>query len=445
MFAHITKLCYWKSEHSESTCEDAYDMDAASGLFVVADGAGTTLFSDIWANILVKHYLTVPLLSSDAFEVEWWVRQAQEQFKQSAPFLPTTAWNAVQKAQNQGSYSTLAMLRVVRNDVNSAQAELLAFGDSCIFIGNLAIGQMLSFPLSTPSQFELAPICIPSKPALFNRYFHQCSSHQVELTSNTIVVLATDAVAKWIVSGGAGRYAQPIEALWDVSRQTPETWATFINECRHRDEMVDDDSTALIILFYAEAHQGTVKFGATTKHSPAIREKRKNDFLQAVAADHKELAAICTGDGEDLSLEGVALSADQFRLNREVADALRVVLHMLRQEMNSPQGVAKVETVWKQYAMLLQNEVCAENLRLTLARMGIAVTSPVKDLLASEGTDISSLPTTILSVDHSLQTGQVANPSEPLYSETINLSEDDVKQARSWFARLTKRGPNKDI
>src|SRR5579859_411692 len=103
MLAHLTRLRYWKSEHNEETCEDAYGENASQGLFAVADGAGTTLFSDVWAALLVQHFLQIPLLSNDPFEVEWWVRLVQEQFKQELPIAKNMPWNALQKAQDEGS------------------------------------------------------------------------------------------------------------------------------------------------------------------------------------------------------------------------------------------------------------------------------------------------------------------------------------------------------
>src|SRR5579872_2335622 len=98
MFAQITRLRYWKSEHDEQTCEDAYGEDALHGLFAIADGVGTTLFSNIWSSILVERFLAAPLMSNDAFEVEWWVRQAQKQYQQDAPQAGKLDWNALQKA-----------------------------------------------------------------------------------------------------------------------------------------------------------------------------------------------------------------------------------------------------------------------------------------------------------------------------------------------------------
>src|SRR5579884_3762381 len=125
MFAQVIGLRYWKSEHDETTCEDAYNANCAEGLFAIADGAGTTLFSDTWARILVASFLRVPLLSTDPFEVEWWLRLAQEQYKQEAPDIEGMTWNALQKARGQGSHSTLATLRFTQVQENTAQATLL--------------------------------------------------------------------------------------------------------------------------------------------------------------------------------------------------------------------------------------------------------------------------------------------------------------------------------
>src|SRR5436309_14935051 len=108
MLAQVTMLRHWKSEHNEETCEDACGENTALGLFAVADGAGTTLFSDAWASFLVQHFLHIPLMSNDPFEVEWWVRLAWKQFKSEFHTAINMPWNVQQKAQSQGSYTTLA-------------------------------------------------------------------------------------------------------------------------------------------------------------------------------------------------------------------------------------------------------------------------------------------------------------------------------------------------
>lgn len=371
MFAQVTHLQYWKSEHDEQTCEDAYGERVTDGLFAVADGAGTTLFSNIWAKILIESFFSIPLMSNDPFEVEWWVRRTQEQYKQETPDPGKMEWNALQKAQNQGSHSTLATLRISKREVDHAQAELLVFGDSCVLMGNSYSEQVQSFPLDSPTDFEKAPICVPSKRSIFYRYFHQCHIKHIELAPGDVVVLATDAVSKWVISAGSGRHTNAKDAFQELITQTPNTWETFILECRNRGEMIDDDSTALIISLTADALGSSLPLGVTTEHSKAIRESRKKEFSSASEANNKELIAIAYGDGVDLSLEGVTLPPEQVQQARKVADALQEVLQILRREVNGPDAAAKVGPVWQQYASLLIEEPCAVNLRQTLANIGV--------------------------------------------------------------------------
>src|SRR5437762_678922 len=99
MFADVTSLRNWKTERADlTTCEDALRADTRQGLFCVADGAGSTLFSNIWAHILVEQYQQNPLLSSDPFEMEWWIRQAQKLYRNRTPQSENLKWNARQKA-----------------------------------------------------------------------------------------------------------------------------------------------------------------------------------------------------------------------------------------------------------------------------------------------------------------------------------------------------------
>ena len=132
MLTKVKALQYWKSEHQDlQGCQDAWNYDVQRGLFAVADGAGTTLFPAIWARILAEHFAQIPLLGDDPFEVEWWVRLAQERYKAEIPAMEQLLdWSVRQKAQSQGSDSTLATLRFSAIELDQARAELLVFGGS---------------------------------------------------------------------------------------------------------------------------------------------------------------------------------------------------------------------------------------------------------------------------------------------------------------------------
>ena len=447
MFAQVTRLQYWKSEHDEATCEDACEYDSLRGLFALSDGAGTTLFSNIWAQILVDQFVTLPLLSNDPFETEWWVRRVQETYKARVSSFGMMSWNVLQKAQNEGSHATLATLRIVKSHTTFARAELLVIGDSCIFIENARTGHILSFPLTQDGDFDRAPICFPSKLSLFNRYFHRCQVQYVDLESGDRIVLATDAVARWIINAGDGRYATTEDALHEVMTQTSLTWEQFILGCRKRKEMVDDDTTALIVSFCENTQQqgSYLLLGTTTEHAHMDRKQRKEAFEQAIHMQNKELIAIYYGDGKDLALEGISLSSGQVQQARQVADALREVLSVLRDALNSPNVVARIGPVWRKYASMLATEACAEHLRQTLVRLGVPLlpssetqpplsslppsSDPVTPMEADDNVAQSQLPVEGVAVQAQEALQEIADASGPIRVSEFEFSREREKLA----------------
>ncbi|GLV58005.1 hypothetical protein KDH_48390 [Dictyobacter sp. S3.2.2.5] len=381
MYAHVTRLQCWKSEHNDQTCEDAYGISPGDGLLAVADGVGTTLFSNVWARHLVDHFLAVPLLSEDPFEVEWWLRVAQEQFQQSLPPLDGMPWNVKQKVQNEGSFSTLATLRMLatagEGEHASLQAQMLVFGDSCIFIHKAAAAAVLSFPLAQVSDFDQPPISLPSKLSAFHRYFHRAQTHCIDLQAGDRVLLATDAVARWIIDAENRVGESALSAFHSIAGQTAESWLNFVAACRASGSMIDDDCTAILLALSARPHDDSATLlGATTAHRPEVRASRKGDFLQAVQDQNKELAAIIFGDGLDMAQEGVFFSDDQKQRARQVADALREMLTVLRREINGPQAAQLIAPAWRQHEHLLLEEPCAAAVRKTLTRLGIPLEAP---------------------------------------------------------------------
>jgi serine/threonine protein phosphatase PrpC len=82
----VSLLRHWKREaRCIEKCEDQLAADPERGLFAVSDGVGTMSFSGLWAQSLVERYVEEPLTSTDGFEVEYWVRRAQERFKTLVP------------------------------------------------------------------------------------------------------------------------------------------------------------------------------------------------------------------------------------------------------------------------------------------------------------------------------------------------------------------------
>ena len=78
--------------------------------------------------------------------------------------------------------------------------------------------------------------------------------------------------------------------------------------------------------------------------------------------------AIYYGDGVDLAQGGIHLPREEIEQARRVADALREVLAVVRQVLNSPDVTTQVGAAWAKHAEILSSESCAENLRQTLTQ-----------------------------------------------------------------------------
>ncbi|HEU0001194.1 MAG TPA: protein phosphatase 2C domain-containing protein [Ktedonobacteraceae bacterium] len=377
MFADVTSLRYWKSERADiTTCEDALRFDLQHGLFCVADGAGSTLFSNIWADILVEQFVKDPLMSSDPFEMEWWIRQAQKHYQERAPQSDRLNWNARRKALEQGAYSTLATLRFTRAERTAASAELLVVGDSCIITGNPQKQQITSFPLQHSQEFDRAPYCVPALPKNLNRYTLYARTWEVSFAPGDIIILATDAVARWIIGGGAsGNESNSWLAFNEVAQKRERDWPEFIDACRANQSMVDDDSTAMIIALREDGREAE-RPGLPAAPRQETVAARRAEFERARNEDNKELVAITYGDGYMLNTASIILTDKEKTEAREVADALRNVLQAVRDALNMPNFTAKVEPVWWRYAHRLIDEPCAETIRKNLAAQGVRLKRP---------------------------------------------------------------------
>lgn len=367
MYARVYVQSYGKTEHTKETNEDSSLASVERGLFAVADGVSTVLFSRRWANILTSHFERIPLLSNNPFEVEWWLGPAWEQYKQETGDITQLHWS-LQKKAREGSAATLATLRITEMHETEVKAELLAFGDSCIFIDNEPTNdQIFVFPLQTTEEFNAAPICIPSLPRKFDRTFHRCKSDTVQLHSADMVILATDAVSKWIMSNGANTDDSRRAALDKVSvaAQTPSGWQEFITACRKHNEMVDDDATVVIVRLIDEQNvidgSEAQLLGCTLKLDEGTIKQRRQDLDEAMQKGDKVALAIAYGDGNAFSDE-----PEELQQAKDVANTLSSVWQAFYQSLNHPDLHKRVKRVWDKYAALLRDEPCAEQLRQVL-------------------------------------------------------------------------------
>jgi hypothetical protein len=386
MQVRITPLRFWKSEHTNiEKCEDALAYKPEHGLFVVADGAGTAAYANIWSQLLVERYITCPLLSNDPFEVEWWLDEPQRQFVND-PHIPKAIdkrnWQE-QKTRDLGSQSTLATVRVRAITSDAAKADLLVFGDSCVMRGRS--GKVDPFPLKTEAEFDANPICLPSLRKLYSRKFHQAEVRELDLQPGDTLLLATDAVSKWIIGCGDKH-----GTIWEAFRAV----TTIRDDIRWQEAVLgwrtgpramrDDDSTALIIEICADSADGSQPLGATDgsndlkEHYAKCLDARREEFERAKDNnDHKQMA-IVYGDGQMLQAAGMTLVNEQRSAAREVADAWKEVFDATLRKLDFESNKAgasdiDLESIWWDNRDKLRHEPSASGLIETLSGLGIQI------------------------------------------------------------------------
>jgi hypothetical protein len=373
MQASVAVLRYWKGENDVESCEDSAAFDLGRGLFAIADGVGTASFSDIWAKVLVQHFISVPLLSTDPFEVEWWLGLAQQAFRASAPDPESLDAAFVEKARK-GSGSTIAALRFDWAGESTAWAHLLAVGDSCAFVLRSAAEDTWSFPLTSHEEFRQHPVTLPTKD--FDRRFHLVRDQRVKLCNGDVVVLATDAVAEWILGSGSGRRNGRATALRNLIDCSSESWAAFIESLRGQGSIRDDDSTAIVVHLVADRpaleEEGTGCLGSTTGLGQSVISDRQRQLDSAICSGDSIRMAVLVGDR---STSGVrAPGVDVVAAARAVADAFVDVLAATRTNLENPPAIAPV---WARHAPVLRDEPGTVNLIKSLTELGV-ISEPVR-------------------------------------------------------------------
>jgi hypothetical protein len=362
MFAKVKQLRYQKTENTPETCEDALASNVAHGLFVVADGVGTAMFAYIWSHLLTEHFCNIPLMSNDPFEIEWWLQQIQPEFlKQVTAREEKLDEIAKNKLWREGSRSTLATLRLTQVNETSTQGRLLVFGDSCVLVRHSGSAEIVSFPLTQDTDFSTHTVCLPSRGAHFDRDAHGGEVCDMEIRVGSLVILATDEVAHWIIGGAAGSMT-PEAAFDQVITQTEATWPEFIQRERNAGHMKDDDSTALIVQFSQTADATSQQVGYTSQLDQQVIAQRKAALQEARAKRRRDKVAIFYGDGTAFTSE--PLPQEELSQARQVADALKKVNTALNDVLNGPQ--TKLQTamreIWSETAHMLVKEPAARQL-----------------------------------------------------------------------------------
>lgn len=236
-------------------CEDAFQYSIENGRYAIADGATESAFSDRWAQSLVKQFVADPPFglppSEDALQI--WLLPLQEEWHAGINWA-ALPWYAEEKAKK-GGFAALVGVefggsetiwqRVFSRSMPTDELiwHAFAIGDSCLF--QARDNQLLcTFPLDKAEQFNSRPILVATNMINNSSALKDIRGAEGTCRAGDCFFLATDALAKWILSQHeAGKAPWPTL----LGLRTENDFAEFVNVQRQNQSLKNDDTTLVIM------------------------------------------------------------------------------------------------------------------------------------------------------------------------------------------------------
>jgi len=226
--------------------QDAFGLNAASGIAAVADGVSSALFSRQWAQIVTLSVVADPPHPGEKDLFTQWLAQRRQEWSAQ---IDTSGLAWFQKAKLPGgAFSTLLWIRLLPVDEEEAEGfgacrlHGFAIGDSCLF--HVRGGEIVrSFPIEQSEELEANPIVLGSVDLNRDDYleFHELD---VQCYVGDVIVLCTDAIADWALRRAEEGNPPNWNDYWNM---TEEQWHAEINELRESRGMRYDDATLVLL------------------------------------------------------------------------------------------------------------------------------------------------------------------------------------------------------
>ena len=229
----------------EDASRISYPLGDALARIALCDGASESAFAKEWARILARAFVYRPIDLAEMDEESFanWLASCEKEWNQTVPweFIP---WHGEAKTRA-GALATLLGMTVSQmpNSSGAFPWRAMAVGDCCLFVVR-DDALVLSFPLEDPSQFDNTPPLICSNPANNAGLWPRLHQLNGECLPGDLIVLASDALACWILqqreSGG-----KPWEIL--LSLRSDAEWDDWVQAQRSQRAMRNDDTTLISV------------------------------------------------------------------------------------------------------------------------------------------------------------------------------------------------------
>ncbi|MEE8451005.1 MAG: hypothetical protein V3R99_03790 [Thermoguttaceae bacterium] len=235
-----------KDPEDPSEYQDAYAVDPAGSIAVVADGVASAIFSGQWASVLAEATVAAPPDPDDSVAFADWLAQQRVAW---AARIDTTglAWFQTAKLP-MGAFSTLLWVEVQAIDQQQEGAfgayrlRSFAIGDSCLF--HVRHGEVLrTFPVENAAQLEADPLVLGSVDLNRDPLMQFVSIDEL-CYPDDVLVLCTDAVADWALRCMEAGTPPDWNAYWNMTEQQ---WRDEVVALRNQRQMRCDDATLLLL------------------------------------------------------------------------------------------------------------------------------------------------------------------------------------------------------
>ena len=232
-----------KKEESFDDYQDASKVNKEHSRYAVADGATRSFFPKFWAELLVEHFCEMadPFLSEENWQERLapiqkkWYKRVEETVKARNQFYLTNSFNAQEPA-----VATFIGLEIDKVD---RKWRAIVIGDSCLF--HKSSSGFKSYLIERSEEFTNQPEVFASFP---ERNHYNPTFVGGEIQCGDIFILATDALAKWIIQH---EEADQLDlALNQLTRiKTDKQFNSFVDLARDQENirLVNDDVTLMLI------------------------------------------------------------------------------------------------------------------------------------------------------------------------------------------------------
>jgi len=224
--------------------QDAFAISPNERIFAIADGVSKSPFSQIWSNKIVIKFIDKPLDISDLNEQkikDWLVdirkkwRSEIDQGKASELILDI--------AKKEGGSTTFLGMIIQKKKKKRQKLQLFGIGDTNMFLVKkneiTRKSDVVGWPVTSVESFTDRTNGLSS---IDNTSQGIPELKEFNVKRGDIVILATDALAKWILKS-----ANLGQRPWSKILKNKNDIANFIDKLRYTNKIDDDDTTCIII------------------------------------------------------------------------------------------------------------------------------------------------------------------------------------------------------